>query len=327
MILCLFGAVFIPTTAHAAGDKPKDVPKGSEKAVAAVRAAVPKAEIDEAVEPKGFGSSGGKGTPLFWTVRFHSGAKKQELSVTPEGVIIRLPTSIAVNHLPKPVADAVAKAAPDETIKSAEKNEVRATLKYAALARPQVRQYAIDATKEGKKTRYIVSPDGKSAKATGIRAEKKAAKPEKEIAIPAKAAKAVAAIKVLYPDAVVKQITHEVFDDGTGDIEILTYEIEFVSNGIEREMVASPEGVIPHLWTSVEAKDLPKAVTEALAKTASESKIEKARAFELRASLRFGALAKAKVYYTVRVEKDGKARTLKVKPDGTVIKDFRFPKK
>ena len=39
------------------------------------------------------------------------------------------------------------------------------------------------------------------------------------------------------------------------------------------------------------------------------------------------ALEKAKVYYTVQVEKDGKTRSLKVKPDGSVIKDFEFPKK
>jgi len=324
---CVVGGVLFVASAKGDNDELKDFPIGSEKAVAAVRAAVPKAEIDEAAEPKGFGSSGGKGTPLFWIVRLHTGAKKQELSVTPEGVILRLPTTVEVKDLAKTVTDAIAKAAPGETIKSAERNEVRATMKYVALAKPQVRQYAVDTSKDGKMTRFVVSPDGKTAKPTDIRAEKKAEKPEKELEIPAKAAKAVAAIKSLYPDAVVKKITHEVFDDGTGDIEILTYEVEFVANGTEHEMVASPEGVIPHLWTKVEAKELPKAVTDALDKAAPESKIEKARVFEYRASLRFAALEKAKVYFTVQVEKDGKARTLKVKPDGGVIKDFKFPMK
>jgi hypothetical protein len=318
---------FFPIVAHAATVQSKDFPKGAEKAVAAVREALPKAEIDEAVEPKGFGGSGGKGTPLFWIVRFHVGKDKQELSVTPEGVIIRLPTVVEVKDLPQAVADAVAKAAPGETIKSAAKNEMRATLKYVALDKSFVQQYAIDVSKDGKTTRLLVSPDGKSAKATNIAAEKKADKPAKELDIPAKAAKAVAAIKALYPDAVVKQITHEVFDDGTGDLEILTYEIEFVTKGIEREMVASPEGVIPHLWVPVEVKDLSKSVTEAAEKAAPGAKVEKARAFEIRASLRFGALEKAKVYYTVQVEKDGQTRTIKVKLDGTLIKDFKFPKK
>jgi hypothetical protein len=328
LIPCLLlGGAFLSASVQGDDDKPKEVPKGAEKAVAAVRAAFPKAEIDEAVEPKGFGGSGGKGTPLFWSMRFHVGAKKHELAVTPEGLIIRLPTSVEINDLPKAVAEAVAKAAPGETIKSAEKNEMRATMKYVALEKPLVRQYAIDVSKERKTTRFIVSPDGKSAKPADIRAEKKADKPEKELDIPAKAAKAVAAIKALYPDAVVMKITHEVFDDGTGDIEILTYEIEFVTKGIEREMVASPEGVIPHLWAPVEAKDLPKAVTDAVDKAAPQAKLEKARAFEVRASLRFGAREKPKVYYSVQVEKDGNARTLKVKPDGEIIKEFKFPKK
>jgi hypothetical protein len=326
LLLC-WGYVLGP--AHADEPRPKDdFPKGAEKAVAAVRKAFPKAEIDEVAEPKGFGGSGGKGTPLLWSVRFRNNGKdKQELSVTPEGVIIRLPTPVRFEDLPKAVADAVAKAAPDEKVTSAEKNEVRATMKYVALDKARVRQYAIDVKKDDKITRYLVSPDGKSVKETPIKAEKKAGKPEKEFDVPAKAKKAVAALRALYPDLAVKQITHEVFDDGTGDLEILTYEVEFITKGVEREMVASPEGVIPHLWAAVETKTLPKAVTDAVAKAAPDTKIEKARAFEIRASLRFGALDRPKVYYAVRVEKDGKARTVKVKPDGTVIRAFELPKK
>jgi hypothetical protein len=324
---CFLGIPLILFAAESDKEKPGAFPKGSEKAVAAVREAVPKAEIDEVAEPKGFGGSGGKGTPLFWVVRFHTGEKKQEFSVLPEGVIIRLPISVEVKDLPRAVADAVAKVAPGETVKSAEKNEMRATLKYVALDKARVQQYAVDVSKDDKTTRYVVSPDGKSVKATEIKAEKKADKPAKELDIPAKAARAVKAIKDLYPDAVVKQITHEIFDDGTGDIEILTYEVEFVTRGIEREMVASPEGVIPHLWAPLKEKDLPRAVTDALAKAAPGTRIDKARAFEIRASLRFGPLAKAKVYYTVQVEKDGKTQTLMVKPDGGLIKKFEFPKK
>jgi hypothetical protein len=307
-------------------DQPRGFPKGSEKAVEAVRKAVPKADVDEAVEPKGLFGSGGKGKPLFWNVRFHVGDNKQELSVTPEGVIIRLPVPVAIKDLPKAIADAVAKAAPGEKVQRAEKQELRATLKYVALDRPQVRQYTVDVSKDGKTTRYTVSPDGKTVKASDIKPEKKSEKPAKELDIPAKAAKAVAAIKSLYPDAVVKLITHEVFDDGSGDLEILTYEIEFVTKGVEREMVASPEGVIPHLWVPVAVKQLPQAVIEALAKAAPGAKAEKARAFELRAALRFGAVENVKVYYTVQVEKDGKSRTLKFKTNGEPIKAFQFPK-
>jgi hypothetical protein len=321
------GVVVAPAAAHGDKDKSSSLPKGSEKAVAAVRGALPKAEIDEVGEPKGFGGSGGKGTPLFWSIRLRIAEKKTELSVTPEGVIIRLPAAIEVNDLPKAVTDAIAKAAPGETVKNAEKHEVRATLKYVALEKPRVQRYAVDVNKDGKSRRYLVSPDGKSVHATEIRPEKKADMPAKEFDTPAKAAKAVKAIKTLYPVAVVKQITHEVFDDGTGDLEILTYEIEFVANGIEREMVASPDGVIPHLWTPVELKDLPKSVADAIGKAAPQAKIEMARAFEIRASLRFEAIENAKFYYSVLVEQDGVTRTLKFKPGGELIKKFEFPKK
>jgi hypothetical protein len=307
--------------------EPKAFPKGSEKAVAAARAAFPKAEIAEVTEPKGFFGTGGKGTPMYWTVRLQVGAKKVDLSVLPDGVIIRMPIALEVKDLPKTVADAVAKAAAGETVKSAEKNEMRATLKYVASDKARVQRYAVDVNKDGKTTRFIVSPDGKSAQPAAIAADKKAAKPDKEFEVPAKAAKAVAALKVLYPDLAVLKITHEVFDDGTGDLEILTYEVEFVTKGIEREMVASPEGVIPHLWAPVAAKDLPKSVADALDKAAPGAKIERARAFEIRASLRFAAIENAKVFYTVQVEKDGKERTLKFKPNGEVIKKFEFPKK
>jgi hypothetical protein len=314
-------------------DKPKEWPKGSEKVVAALQKEFPKAVIDEVAEPKGFGGSGGKGTPLFWSLRFHIGDKKQELSLTPEGTIIRLPIPVNVKDLPKEIATAVMKAEPKATIQSAEKNEIRAVMKYVALDKAQVQQYAIEVSKDGKRSRVTMNGQGGNVKVTELKEEKpkekdtKPAEQAKEIDIPEKAAKSVKAIKGLYPDAVVKQITTEVFDDGSGEIEILTYEIEFISKGVEREMVASPEGVIPHLWANVPAKDLPKAVTEALDKVVPGAKIESARTFEIRAGLRFGDRDKPKFYYTVHVDQDMKSKTIKVKPDGTIIKDFAFPKK
>src|SRR5262249_18591047 len=92
---CFLGAAFVGPALADEG-KTKAVPKGAEKAVAAVRKEFPKAEIDEVVEPKGFGGSGGKGTPMFWNVRFHVGKTKHDLAVIPEGTIIRLPSPVEV---------------------------------------------------------------------------------------------------------------------------------------------------------------------------------------------------------------------------------------
>src|SRR5436305_14726051 len=112
--LVLIGAALI-------ADEKKSLPKGSEKAVAAVRKAFPDAEIDEATEPKGFGGSGGKGEPMFWIVRFRT-KMKRELSVLPDGTIIRFPIPVEAKDLPKAVADGVARAAPGAKILDAEKN-------------------------------------------------------------------------------------------------------------------------------------------------------------------------------------------------------------
>jgi hypothetical protein len=327
--LALVGAASLSAPA---ADEPKTAtPKGAEKAVSAVRGAFPGAEIDSVVEPKGFGGSGGKGAPMYWSVRFHVGEKKYDLSVLPDGTIMRFPVAVEVKDLPKAVADAVAKAAPDAKVRSAEKNEMRATLKYVALDKPQTRQYAIDVVADKKRSRITMTGAAGDVKVTELKdqkdePEKKNDPAEKEIDIPAKAAKSVRAIKALYPDAVVKLITIEAFDDGTGDTEVLTYEIEFLSKGLKREMVASPEGIIPHLWAAAEVKDLPKDVIDAVDKAVPGAKIEKVRAHEIRASLRFGPIERPKVYYTVSTEKDGKTQTTKVKPDGTLIKEFAFPK-
>src|SRR5262249_15061571 len=138
----------ISRMAAAAADERPPAPPGSEKAVAAIRNQFPNAVIDEVAEPKGFGGSGGKGTPMFWRIRCHVGETKHELSVLPEGPTMRLPSPVAVKDLPKPVAEAVAKAQPGATVRSAEKNEVRATLKYVALDKPHALQYEIDVIRD-----------------------------------------------------------------------------------------------------------------------------------------------------------------------------------
>jgi hypothetical protein len=331
-IACVLGLAIVTATAAEPG---KDFPKGSEKAVAGVQKEFPKAEIDEVAEPKGFGGSGGKGTPLYWSVKIHVGEHKQELSVTPEGTIIRVPTTVPTKDLPKAVADAVAKAAPGATVKNAVKNESRATIKYVALDKARVQQYQVEVVKDKKRSVVTLAADGSGAKVKEVpdepaakdKEKDKGDKEVKEIDIPAKAAKAVKAIKDLYPDGKVIAITHEVFDDGSGTIDILTYEVEFISKGQKREMVASPEGVIPHLWAPVETKELPKAVKDAVDKAVPGAEAVKARAFEIRAGLRFAALEQPRTYYVVTVVEDGKDRAIGVQPDGTLIKRAGFGKK
>ncbi len=203
-------------------------------------------------------------------------------------------TSVEPKDLPKEITEAAAKNAPGAAIKKSQKQEIRHTLKYVAFDKPRVQSYQVTVVKDGKRSRVQVSPDGKHVNVRAI-ADKEPVKDKKEppaegkkeIEIPQKASKAVKAIKELYPDAVVIQITTEVYQDPSGTVDVLTYEIEFLHKGTKREMVASPEGVIPHLWKAIAEKDLPKAVADALAKEVPGGKVESVAQFEIRAGLQF----------------------------------------
>jgi predicted metalloprotease with PDZ domain len=102
-------------------------------------------------------------------------------------------------------------------------------------------------------------------------------------------------------------------------VDVLTYEIEFLTKGSKREMVASPEGVIPHLWAPIEEKDLPKAVAETVAKEVPEGKFESAARFEIRAGLQFAPIETPRIVYQLELEKDGKPSKLNLRADGSAI--------
>jgi hypothetical protein len=229
-------------------------------------------------------------------------------------------TPVDPKDLPREITGAVAKQAPGASIKKAEKQEIRLTLKYVALNQPKVQWYQATVTKDGKQLRLQFAPDGKKRHVQQLTAGKGAPiKAGKEIDIPAKASKAVQAIKALYPDAVVKQITTEVYQDPSGTVDVLTYEIEFITRGTEREMVASPEGVIPHLQRAITAKDLPKTVQAGLDREVPGGKLDRVTQFEIRAGLQFVPLDRPRVVYRLELEKDGKPSKLQLRADGSVV--------
>ena len=227
-------------------------------------------------------------------------------------------TSVEPKDLPKEITDASAKHAPGASIKKAEKQEIKHTMKYVAFDKPQVQRYQVIVGKDDKLTRIQVGPDGKKLDVRAIKKEAPA-DAKKGIEIPEKAAKSVKAIKELYPDMVVIEITTEVYQDPSGVVDVLTYEIEFMSKGKKHEMVASPEGVIPHLWKPIGEKDLPKAVAETVAKEAPGGAFQSAAQYEIRAGLSFAPIAKSRVIYQLELEKDGKTSKLSLRADGSLI--------
>jgi len=232
-------------------------------------------------------------------------------------------TTVEPKDLPKEITDASAKHSPGAAIKKAEKQEIKHTMKYVAFDKPQVQRYQVIVVgKDEKLTRIQVGPDGKKLDVRAIKKEAAKEAPadnKKGIDIPEKAAKSVKAIKELYPDMVVIEITTEVYQDPSGVVDVLTYEIEFMSKGKKHEMVASPDGVIPHLWRPIGEKDLPKAVAETVAKEAPGGAFQSAAQYEIRAGLNFAPIAKSRVIYQLELEKDGKTSKLSLRADGSII--------
>jgi hypothetical protein len=230
-------------------------------------------------------------------------------------------TPVEVKDLPKEISEGSAKARPGAAIRTAQRLEIKHTLKYVAFDKPRVQSYQAVLVNGDKRSRVQVAPDGDKLAArpvAGKNAEPgKKADDAKEIDIPDKASKAVKAIKELYPKGVVVQITTEVYQDPSGTVDVLTYEIEFLLDGGKREMVASPDGIIPHLWKSIAEKELPRAVAATLAK--EDAKIESLTQFEIRAGLQFAPLDKPRIIYQLEVEKDGKTSKLNLRADGSVV--------
>jgi hypothetical protein len=330
-------ALAIPIGAAAADDK-KPFPEGSEKAVKAVQEALPNGMIDAVEQPKGFGADPEGKAPLFWNVRLHVGDDKKDLTVTPDGVIVVLPTTVEIKDLPEAVKDGLAKAAPDAKVLAVEKQEIRAAIRYAALDKPEA-TFTADVVKDDKKVRVRVAADGKILKKEPLDEEKKPAKGEGEAAaakedekpakaddkkkpkFPEEAAKAVKAVQDAFPDAEITGVENVGYLDGTGTMDILNYEVEFELKTVEHELNVTPEGVIIHLTLPVETKDLPKAVTEALAKEVPDGKVQNASKEETRAGLKFVALEKPRVIYVATVESKGVKSSIKLRPDGTAIKE------
>jgi hypothetical protein len=319
-----------------AADDPKPFPKGSEKAVKAVQQALPKATVDAVEQPKGFGADPKGEAPLFWTVRFHVNDDKQELAVTPDGVIIRFPQAVEVKDLPDKVKDGLTKAAGDAKVLKVERQETRAAIRYAALDKPEA-VYHADVVKGDKTTRVQVAADG-TVLSSAAKEEKKPAKEadkpcqggaanddakaddKKKPDIPEAAAKAVKAVKDEFPDAEITGVETVGYSDGTGPLEVLNWEVEYTLKGAEHELNVTPDGVIIQLALPVQAKDLPKAVADALAKEVPDGKVQNVTKVETRAGLKFVALPKAKVLFAATL--DDKVKTVvRLRDDGTVVKD------
>jgi hypothetical protein len=302
-----------------ADEKKPAIPKGSEKAVAAILAAFPKAEIDEVTAAYEYDVNDVR-VPVYWRVRFHVGKLERQIGGLSDGTLMRFPTPVEIKDLPKAVIDAVTQ--DGSQIIRADKVEKRTATRFVALMQPQVVGYTLDVVEGNRRARVSMTAKGKAVLVIYHAEEKEPEKgdklDEKEIEIPAEQAKVAKATKGLFPDAVIKKIreTNFVFElpgDGT---TYVGYEVTFVSKGVLHEIGVSQDGVVFRKVLDVEAKNLPKAVTDALVKELPEAKIKKAQAKEIHADTQQAPVEKPYVYYDVTYMSDGKMQTVSLSPEG-----------
>jgi hypothetical protein len=322
LVLALAGASFGQDSSKSS------FPAGSEKAVEAVRQLGPGAVVSEVSLPKDFGAGTEDGSPLFWVVNLRRDGIDQQLKITPEGTIILLPQTVDEKDLPRAIADAIAREVGGGKVLRCEKQEARATLRYVALVKPMV-HYVVQLAKDGERKRLDVAADGRVRSSHDLGSAKEATEETpsaKDAAttdaeIPADAAKAVAAVKAILPKMVFKGVEEVGYLDGTGDLEVLNYEVEFFLDGEPREWNATPDGIVIQVPTEIDAETLPAAVRQTLAReTGWETrKIVKE---ETRAGLKFVPLEKAKVVYLAEMNKDGQPTKVRFHLDGSRIDEI-----
>jgi uncharacterized membrane protein YkoI len=307
----------------------KELPRTSDVAVAAFRREFPGAVVDEVVRPEGFANGDGVEPPLFWIVRHHIGAAKDETQVTPDGMLVHRQTKLATGDVPPAVAAAISAAIIDNPGGSpgpVTRNETMVRLGYVALATPH-RSWLATVEKEGKVSQFLVQADGTvrhgggDEEDEGDEADEKdeAAKPAaapKEMEIPAEAARAVAAVKAIYPQAIVTDVETVPVDDGTGHFDVLQYEVEFSVGGAAKQTVATPDGIVLRVDRPAAMGSLPAPVGAAVAKETSGAALKSIVEIEERGDLRFLALAEPRVVYEVVLGGDGKKGPARFTPDG-----------
>jgi hypothetical protein len=318
-----------------AGDSPQLLTQDKLAAAATLHRLYPSAVLDGVDRPKETDLAGGLGDgSLYWVFRFHMDDKQSEAYIAPDGLLVRKQDPVEASSLPQAVAEAISQAAANSTLKSVQRQETCAALRFVALETPKT-SYAVTVEKEGKESRLTVRADA-ALVAEGLQrpvaqeaeeeeptAGTSAKNPNpKEITIPEPAAKAVRAVKEVYPSAVVQDVEEVAYDDRTGHVETILYEIEFPLAGSTKTVIATPDGVILSLSRPAEVTDLPQAVVKAIAEKVPGGIIKAVIKEEERAVARFVALKESRVVYLAEVVEKGKESIVRFSPDGKKIEPF-----
>ena len=313
----------------ASGSQGFPLPEGSETAVKVFQKALPGAKLIAVEAPKGFGVDSADGSPLFWTFRYEQNGVAGEVPITPDGLIVRLTKRISSNELPRAVATALTRESKDAKVTSYERQDIGATMKYVATPMPLV-VYLVNVQNGSKTYQMAVSSSGRIGSSVDITkigeaGEKdegtQVAKP-KEIQVAKEQQLAVSAVKKAYPGVMVVAVEEVGYEDGSGEMAVLYYEVEFPWHGRIKEGHATPDGLLLDMERVIEPGKLPLAIREAISGAMPKSVIKSAKTIEDGAAPKFVALEHPKTIYLFGVEKGGKVLTLRLASDGSVVKVF-----
>jgi hypothetical protein len=121
------------------------------------------------------------------------------------------------------------------------------------------------------------------------------------------------AIQEAYPKATVRKVTAEDVDG------IKLYQAELANAGQKMDVCVTANGTIFWVETPVAAKDLPKAVADAVAMAAPGAEIKNATKTEELADPKWPNAHAHRVIYYVEVAKDGKESDFFVTDDGRIL--------
>lgn len=312
-------------------------PPGSEKAVAAFHKLFPAAEFD-GIRPQGPGDPAAaiRNVRLYWVLRYQEKGRSKEALITPDGLLVRTLETVPLANLPEPLVQAIKKESAIGTFVKVQAQTTYATLRYVPAEAPRS-YYGAEVEKDGRTFKVNVRPDGSAdlpmdGIVSGLLPDGSPsypasitprAKPE-EIALPEAAAAAGRAIKAALPGAIVRAFRQTVYDDKSGHVEIVAYDIEVDVDGTPKTVPVSAEGLLLYLTLPVKPEEIPPPIQAAILAKVPGGDIKRAVRQDVLAVPKFVPIEGSRFAYIAEIETSFLRRRqfLPFSPEGRLLEVF-----
>jgi hypothetical protein len=314
----------------------KRFPAGSEKAVAAFQAHFPGAELEGIRSPgPGDPASAVRDVRLYWILRFQEKGRSKEALIAPDGLLVRTQETVPLATLSEPLVQAIKKESAIGTFVKVQAETTYATLKYVPADAPRSYFGAV-VEKDGRTYKVDVRPDGSAdlpmdGIASGLleggppygESLPLRKKPE-EIPVPEAAAGAVRGVKAALPGAIVRALRETIYDDKSGHVEIVAYDIDVDVDGTPKTVPVSTEGLLVYLSLPVKTEDIPASVLAAVSAKVPGGAVKQVVRQDVLAVPRFVPLEKSRFAYVAEIETSFLRRRqfLPFSPEGRLLEVF-----